>query len=200
MNKRTLFIGGSPCSGKSTLAEMLYNDYKAYYFKVDDHLEEYIDKAAEEGKKTCRKYKELSPDEIWMKDPYEHCQDEFRIYEEISPYIFEKIEEIDADLIVTEGAAYTPEVMKKHGYKDYVTLIPTPEFQIEHYRKREWVKYVMADCIDKRAAFDNWMKRDILFGKQVKKQCIEKGITCIVNDGSKTIEELYKHLKREFNI
>ena len=35
------FIGGSPCSGKSTVAEILAEKYDLYYFKVDDFLEEY---------------------------------------------------------------------------------------------------------------------------------------------------------------
>lgn len=36
MNKRVLFIGGSLCSGKSTVAERISKEYSSYYFKVDD--------------------------------------------------------------------------------------------------------------------------------------------------------------------
>lgn len=32
------FIGGSPCSGKSTVTEILSKKYDLYYFKVDDFL------------------------------------------------------------------------------------------------------------------------------------------------------------------
>ena len=35
----TYFIGGSPCSGKSTVAEILAKKYDLYYFKVDDFLD-----------------------------------------------------------------------------------------------------------------------------------------------------------------
>ena len=35
-------IGGSPCSGKSTIAEMIAEKYDFNYFKVDDYLEQYI--------------------------------------------------------------------------------------------------------------------------------------------------------------
>ena len=38
MSRRVLFIGGSPCSGKSTVAERISKEYGAYYFKVDDFL------------------------------------------------------------------------------------------------------------------------------------------------------------------
>lgn len=36
------YIGGSPCSGKSTTAEILSKKYDLYYFKVDDYLDKYI--------------------------------------------------------------------------------------------------------------------------------------------------------------
>ena len=49
MKKRVLFIGGSPCSGKSTVAERISKEYGAYYFKVDDFLDEFINIAAEKG-------------------------------------------------------------------------------------------------------------------------------------------------------
>ena len=191
MEKKILILGGSPCSGKSTLAEMIAANQGAYYFKVDDFLSEFIDRAAKEGKETCAHYQGLSPEELWMKDPVLHCQDEFKIYEEIAPYVFEKLNHVEADFIVTEGAAYTPQVMKQMGFMHYVTIIPTPEFQIEHYRQREWVPYVLAGCSDPKAAFDNWMQRDILFAQQVKKECAEDGIACFENDGSMTILELY---------
>lgn len=35
------YIGGSPCAGKSTVAEILSQKYDLYYFKVDDFLDDY---------------------------------------------------------------------------------------------------------------------------------------------------------------
>ena len=40
------FIGGSPCSGKSTVAESLSDKYDLYYFKVDDYLNQYTNRGA----------------------------------------------------------------------------------------------------------------------------------------------------------
>ena len=40
--KEIYYMGGSPCSGKSTAAEILAERYGLYYFKVDDYLEKYI--------------------------------------------------------------------------------------------------------------------------------------------------------------
>lgn len=43
------YIGGSPCSGKSTIAEMIAKKYDLHYFKVDDYLDKYIAKGKEKG-------------------------------------------------------------------------------------------------------------------------------------------------------
>ena len=63
-----------------------------------------------------------------------------------------EIDGIEAELILAEGAAYTPAVMRSRGMRDYITIIPTPEFQISHYRERPWVPRILAGCSDKDAA------------------------------------------------
>ena len=98
MNKKILIMGGSPCSGKSTIAEMIAREYGAHYFKVDDFLGEFMARAAAEGKETCQRYQGLSPDEIWLEDPAVQCRDEFLIYEEIPNTM--KLTERTADLML----------------------------------------------------------------------------------------------------
>ena len=43
------YIGGLPCSGKSTIAEILSKKYDLYYFKVDDYLDKYMQLGAAAG-------------------------------------------------------------------------------------------------------------------------------------------------------
>ena len=191
MEKKIIFIGGSPCSGKSTLAERISKECGAYYYKVDDFLDSFMELATKKGYPVCAKVAAMSPEEIWMRDPVVQCDEEFQIYEEIAEFVFEKLSGLKADFIVTEGAAYTPSVMKKRKLADYLCIVPSPEFQISHYKEREWVSYVLEGCSDKQKAFDNWMQRDILFAKQVKKECAENAIPCIVNDGTRSVDEMY---------
>lgn len=63
MDKKLYFIGGSPCSGKSTVAERLFQDYNSYYFKVDNYLDELILVAAKNGMPICSKLKFMTADE-----------------------------------------------------------------------------------------------------------------------------------------
>lgn len=108
MSKKVLFIGGSPCSGKSTVAELISKEYDAFYFKVDDYLGELIAAAAEQGKSACAGVSGLSADGNWLREPHIQCDEEFRIYDEIAPFVFDKIGELSSGLVIAEGAAYTP--------------------------------------------------------------------------------------------
>lgn len=90
----------------------------------------------------------MTSDEIWMREPLIQCEEEFQIYDEISELVFEKLEQMEAEFVVTEGAAYTPNIMKCRKM-DYITMIPAPDFQIAHYKEREWVPYIWEGCSDK---------------------------------------------------
>lgn len=162
---------------------------------MDDFLDEFIESAAENGQPVCSKLKLMTADEIWLRSPQEQCDEEFAIYKEISRPVFQKLDDIDEALIIAEGAAFTPEIMKKVKGCRYICMVPTPEFQISHYQMREWVPHVLKECTEKRLAFDNWMQRDILFANKVKTLCEADRIPCIVNDGMKSIDEVYETVK-----
>ena len=61
------YIGGLPCSGKSTIAELISRKYDLHYFKVDDFLDKYTEIGAEKGKPIYIKQKSMTPNQIWMR-------------------------------------------------------------------------------------------------------------------------------------
>ena len=58
----TYYIGGSPCSGKSTIAEALSEKYNLHYFKVDDYLDRYMKLGATNKNEICKKLGEKGVD------------------------------------------------------------------------------------------------------------------------------------------
>ena len=200
---KTYFIGGSPCSGKSTITEILAKKYDLYYFKVDDFLDKYIDMGASEGRPVCSRIKCMTPEETWMRDPMVQCQEELSWYREVFDYVCEEINQIqNARGIIAEGAAYLPDLMKAINvpHNQYLSITPTKTFQVAHYSQREWVPYVLQDCSDKEKAFENWMERDALFAKDVQLQCKEAGYFSLVNNGEMVIDELVEMVERHFGL
>ncbi len=197
------FIGGSPCSGKSTIAQALSEKYALHYFKVDDYLDKYMKMAASDKKECCTRVKQMSPDQIWMREPLVQCEEELLIYEEIFDYIIADLEKMECkNGIITEGAAYLPALVKRCNIPSnkYISITPTKEFQVIHYSKREWVPYVLAECSDKAKAFENWMRRDALFAKAVEQQCKELGYFSIINNGEIPVDNLIYRVASHFGL
>lgn len=199
----TYYIGGSPCSGKSTIAEALSKKYNLHYFKVDDYLDKYIKKGATNKKEICLKVEAMNSEQIWMRDPLVQCEEELSIYEEIFKFILEDLKQIDCkNGIITEGAAYLPNLVKGFNipFERYISITPSKEFQIFHYSKREWVPYVLAECSNKDKAFENWMNRDAMFAEAVQQQCNELGYVSLINNGELAVEELINKVVSHFGL
>lgn len=203
MMSKVYYIGGSPCSGKSTVAEVIEKKYGLYYFKVDDFLDKYIAQGAEKRYKTCSNQSKMSPEKTWMRAPAVQNEEELNIYHEIIEFIMEDISKISSDKdIIAEGAAFLPSLMKMRNIDDnhYLCITPTKDFQIEHYKKREWVPYILEGCSDKKKAFENWMNRDALFAEEVRKQCEETGYKSLVTDEQTELDKRIKDECSQFNL
>ena len=123
-------------------------------------------------------------------------------HKEIFAFIWEDLDKPDMDNVITEGAAYLPELMNRFGItKDrYVSMTPSKKFQVFHYSKREWISYVLADCTDQEKAFSNWMDWDVLFALEVQKQCREENYRSIINDGTIELEQLVNSVEQVFKL
>lgn len=199
MAKNNIFwIGGAPCCGKSTIAEMLASEFGFKHYKVDNHLDRYLDIGAKKGNKVLKAMKTRSLDEQWLGDIDQLVEDEFTYYR-----YAQKI--IDGDLrrqfgnkkVIVEGAAILPEYIKGKEVDDdrYVCLIPSRTFQYNEFKKRGWIERYLKTTSDPEKAFESWIERDSRFGSIVREKAQEFGQTLIVVDGKKDIDEVYMEVK-----
>lgn len=91
------YIGGSPCSGKSTIAEVIAKECGLYYFKVDDFLEKYTAMGAEKGYEICTKQSLMNSEETWMREPVLQCNKELQLYHEVISLVMKDIKKISAN-------------------------------------------------------------------------------------------------------
>lgn len=196
------YIGGSPCSGKSTVAEALAARYGLAHFKVDDHLDTFTARGAAAGLPVCRRILGMSGDETWMRPPHLQCREELDYYAEITPFVTEELRQLPNPRILAEGAAFLPLLMQAQGIPPtrYIAIIPSRDFQISRYRQRPWVPHVLRDCTDPEAAFANWMERDVLFAEDIRQQCMHAGYSCLLTDGSISPEERLAQVAAHFRL
>lgn len=192
------YIGGSPCSGKSTVAEALAKRYNLAYFKADDYLDAFTALGASAELPVCQRILRMSAEETWMRPAHVQCQEEFDYYREIVPFVMEKLAKLSVPRIIAEGAAFLPSLMA--GATHYLAITPSKEFQISRYRERPWVPHVLKDCTDKEQAFSNWMERDALFAEEIRRQCAQLGLPHLLTDGSTAPEERLQQVAAHFRL
>ena len=194
-------IGGSPCSGKSTLASLLARKYDLLHIKLDDLVDEMMSQASADSQPICLLRQDRNPEQIWMRNPEEMADEEWRFYEEIFPYVKSCLIKDQDKALLVEGAGLLPHLIKslEEPAVSYLCLTPTADFQKKHYKQREWVSYVLEGTSNPEQAFENWMQRDILFAQMVRKEAMELGYPSLIADGSQsekqTVEEVARLLK-----
>ena len=199
----TYFIGGSPCSGKSTIAEQLSKYYNLKYFKIDDYEQAHIEKASPERHPIMYKWSQLSWDKIWLRSVQKQVAEEFEFYRERFPMILSELEKFQsAGRVITVSAALLPELLKELNLDKHrvIYLIPAKEFQVKHYSKRSFKDEILEKCSQPEEAFKNWMERDHLFGRKVRDQAKEFGYKVIDVDGSRSIKENLKLVENHFRL
>lgn len=191
-------IGGSPCSGKSTIASLLARQYHLIHIKLDDLVDEMMSQASADSQPISLLRQDRSPDQIWLRSPEEMADEEWRFYEEIFPYVTSYLLNHQDKTLLVEGAGLLPHLVKDidGAAISYLCLTPTPDFQKKHYRQREWVPYVLEGTSNPEQAFENWMQRDILFAQMVEKEARELGYPSLVTDGSQSEKQTAKEIAR----
>ena len=186
-------IGGSPCSGKSTIASLLARQYQLLHIKLDDLVEEMMSQASADSQPICLLRQDRNPEEM--------ADEEWRFYEEIFPYVKSYLIKNQDTPLLVEGAGLLPHLVKELECpaSSYLCLTPTADFQKKHYRQREWVPYVLEGTTNPEKAFENWMQRDILFAQMVRQEAVLLGYPSLITDGSQsenqTAEEVARLLK-----
>ena len=201
--KKIYWIGGSPCAGKTSISKMLIKKYEFKLYRCDDYLDQHHKIGARRNYPIMSKLDKMDCDEIWMRDIDTQVYEEFEYYREEFKLILEELEDYPEDKnILVEGTAVLPELIEKMeiAKNRAVFMVPTAEFQLEHFKKRNFVQYVLEGCTDQEKAFENWMKRDVEFAKKIVEQVSSNERNLIVNDGSNSIERNFRKVEKWFEL
>jgi shikimate kinase len=179
------WIGGSPCAGKSSIARLLAARHGLRHFECDAQLTPPADPDK------CGRL--ARPPEWQAAREIEYYREQFgAVVASLPP----------DDRVLAEGTDLLPELLAGHGVpvNQAIWIVPTPEFQLRHYARREWVAGYLAECADPVRAFDNWMRRDMLYADHVRTQAAALGATVVIVDGAASLEENAALVERHFGL
>ena len=188
------WMGGSPCAGKSTIADALVERYGMRLYRCDDAFPLHTQRTNPHEQPVFYRVMRLSCDGLWMRPVAQQVAEEIEIYQEEFPMILRDLLAMPVDMpILAEGAALLPELVAPWidpaNPRQAVWLTPTAEFQRFHYARRDWPRQVVRDCKDPDQAFGNWMERDVRFAEYVRSEANQRGWSALLVDGVSSIAE-----------
>jgi len=179
------WIGGSPCSGKSTVAGLLATRSNLRLYSCDDAFERHAAAVRPDAGPTLQKVTAMSLEERLAQPVEIQVGDVFRLYREQFPLILHDLDDAGGP-VLAEGAALLPELLAGRNVPAdrAVWVVPTEDFQHRHYRQRTWAADLLAPTSDPQRAFRRWMRRDADFARLVAEQARELGYPVITVDGT----------------
>ncbi|HVO42708.1 MAG TPA: hypothetical protein VMT34_08800 [Aggregatilineales bacterium] len=187
-----LWMGGSPCSGKSTISHILAQQYALTLYHVDDAMGTHFQNLDPARHPTLIRWLGSTWDERWMHPLDQLVQEAIACYSEHFTLVVADVLALPRTTpVLIEGTALLPRLLARLGVKSSQALwvIPEGEFQRAHYAQRSWMRDILADCADPETAFHNWMERDARFARWVAGEAADLGYETLLVDGKRTVDE-----------
>lgn len=192
MMENVFWLGGSPCAGKSSVSQILENDFDINVYRVDAAFENHRENFDASLHPALCRWESSNWNQRWMQPVENLVRDVIRCYREHFSLIIEDVSAFPRNKpLLVEGTALMPQEISRILPKrsNAIWLIPTPEFQRKYYSQREWIYEILKQCDNKEAAFQNWMERDAAFADFVAKEAERLSLEWLLVDESKTVEE-----------
>jgi 2-phosphoglycerate kinase len=166
---RIYWLGGSPCAGKSSVADLLAERYGLTVYRCDDAFFRHTQICNPQDQPALHAISTMSWDQIWMRPVEVQVATERAAYREEFPMILADLRGMPQDRpILVEGAACLPELVEQvAAAQAALWFVPTPAFQRHHYSQRGFIQEILGQCSDPQQAWANWMDRDEQFGRDV---------------------------------
>jgi 2-phosphoglycerate kinase len=200
-NQMIYWIGGSACAGKSTLARMYAEKHGMELYSCDEHFDRHLKEVSISEYPAMYKVSTMNPNEAFYT---REVQEQLRVYkqsfiEDFSFVIKDLAKKTDTPLVV-EGNQILPSLLVPYLEEHHkaIWIIPTEQFQREHYSRRGWIQGILQNTADPTVAFNNWMSRDALFSEFIQKEASELNLNVLKVDGSKTLQENFEYIENYF--
>jgi len=184
-------LGGSPCSGKSSMSELIARRFGLDVYHVDKDFEVHEQRFDPIRHPTLTKWLASSWNQRWMQPLDTLVQDVIACYQEHFALILEDVCSLPKRTLLVEGTALLPravaEVLSRQSRAIWV--IPTAAFQRIHYPRRDWALNIVAQCSNPEEAFNNWIERDIRFAEWIEKEVSALHLPLLKVDGNRTVKE-----------
>jgi hypothetical protein len=199
-----LWLGGSSCAGKSSIARLLAPRHGLTIYHCDDHFDEHARRLDPSRQPYFWGIKDLSPEQLWMRPLEVQVAELSSFYEEEFDMVVDDLLSLGPSApALVEGAGLAPRNvvgLLRHP-RQALWLVTSPEFRRREYPRRGgFVSELLAQCSDPTTAFDNWMKRDEERARLLKADLTDMSLPFLEVDGRRTVAEMAELVMRHFDL
>jgi len=164
-----VWLGGAPCAGKSSVARTLSERFALDILHIDDSFGACASQRDAARHPALSRWMALSWNERWSRSPDPLLAEVIACYHEHLCFVLEDLRTRDLggrQTLVEGSAVLARDIAPMLGSRaEGVWLVPTAEFQAQHYAQRPWVDGILQQCADPGGAFERWMGRDARFAE-----------------------------------
>ncbi len=198
------WLGGSPCAGKSSVAQLLAEQHGLRLYRVDDAFPRQRPHFTPQDQPILYKWTHRTWDELWMEPVDVLLPEAIAGYTEHFQCILQDLVALPtSEPVLAEGTALLPPCVAPWLAKRHqgVWLVPSEGFQRRHYaRRRDFVQGILSQCQDPERAWQHWMERDARFARWVAQQTRQSGLELLVVDGQRTITQCAASVAAHFRL
>jgi hypothetical protein len=199
---RLYWLSGSTCAGKSSTSSEVAGALKWAVYHVDDWERDQGKRADPKLHRNWFRYSRMTGDELWLQAVGEHlviqslsATEQFEmVVDDLALWLARSEKALIYDGFVSP--AITRELIPDSHHAFY--LVASEEFQREHYRRRPWIKEVLAKTTDPDKAWENWMARDAASARALEETLKTTSLSWMLVDGAKSLEQTVNLVLRHF--
>jgi hypothetical protein len=198
------WMGGSPCAGKSSIADLLSQQHGLRVYHVDEAFQEHRAQITPQAQPTLHRFLNTPWNEIWMRPVDVLLAEAIAAYGEHFEMILEDLRGLPrSPPVLAEGTALLPGRVHRllTDPRRAIWVVPTETFQRDHYPKRgEWVRSILEQCAQPEQALRNWMDRDVAFAAWVRQEVRRLGLRLLHIDGGRTIAQNARQIEEYYGL
>jgi adenylate kinase family enzyme len=188
---QVLWIGGSTCAGKSTIADRIASRRGLSVYHVDEHEQEHAERATAAGLPGYERWLAMTLTERWaLSSVDELVADTLAMSEERLPMILDDV--AGRNPVIVEGFQVYPWLVGPllSSPRQAIWLVCTPAFRrATHFeRLHAWVTPNRTDAPERAQA--NRLERDDQIGDEIARRARELGLRVIEVDGSRSLDDI----------
>lgn len=199
--RHLFWIGGSPCGGKSTVAEIIAEEYGLHVYHVDQQIDRLMMELTAKEQPALSQWAAQSWDERWMQPAENLLSTVNQAYDETFYWCLPEILAIPpTQPTIIEGNPLRPALVTPHlaDHHHAIWLIATDQDLKRFYSQRDWAHSILQECAEPELAFHHWMDRDIRFARQVEQSCLANQLPFLLSDARQTLNEKARKVAEHF--